>query len=72
MSSYAKFIVANEALTKCWESVSVEQWNSMNASTQAVVCRSEKEAVADILRSDELAFRNLIGARIAALKAQQQ
>lgn len=72
MSSYAKFIAANETLTKCWDNVTVEQYNSMDASTQAATCRTEQEAVASILKSDEVSFRNLIGARIAALKTQQQ
>ena len=70
-SAYERFIAANETLTKCWESVDVAKFQQMNAGTQAVQCRAEREAVADILRSGEVSFRSLLDARISALKAQQ-
>ena len=71
-SAYERFIAANETLTKCWEGVDVKKYQEMNAGTQAVQCRAEGEAVADILRQDQVSFRNLLDARISALKAQTQ
>ena len=71
-SAYERFIAANEALTKCWDGVSVKDYLAMDSKTQAATCCNEQKAVADMLKADQVHFRSLIDARISALKAQTQ
>ena len=71
-STYERFIAANEALTKCWDGVEVKSYLAMDGATQAAQCRKEQQAVADMLKADQVHFRSLIDARITALKAQRQ
>ena len=50
MSTYEKFIAANERLFKCMEEAKVE--SSMSPADQKNVCRAEGEAVAEFLKQD--------------------
>ena len=70
MSSYEKFIAANEALTKCWESVDTAKFQAMSAADQSKTCCAEQEAVASFLKNDSVSFKNLLAARLTALKSQ--
>ena len=70
-SVYERFIAANEALFACMQSVSEADYKEMTPSAQETVCRAEGEAVAEFLRNDSIAFRNLAAERLNFLKAAQ-
>ena len=72
MSTYQRFIQAKEAIFKCMESMTTEQYQSLGASAQETVCRSEGEKVASFLQNDSVHFKALLDESIAAMKAQQQ
>ena len=71
-NSYVTFIQANDALAKCMKAQKVESFQAMSAADQDSVCRSEANAVRDLLSSDSVSFRNLLDQRISALDAAQQ
>lgn len=52
MSTYEKFIAANERLFKCMEEAKLESVQSMSPADQQNVCRAEGEAVAQFLKQD--------------------
>ena len=68
MSTYERFIAANEQLFKCMEAAKLESVQAMSPADQQKVCRAEGEAVAQFLKQDQVSFRNLLDARLAALK----
>ena len=70
-SVYAKFIAANEALFKCMEATSADQYNAMSAADQANVCKSEASEVASYLQNNSVNFRSLLNERIDSLAKQQ-
>ena len=70
-SVYEKFISANHALFACFEAVPNDKFQALSASEQDAVCKSEKEAVAEILKSDQVHFRELIKARLASFDQAQ-
>ena len=71
-NSYVAWIQANDALAKCMGAQKVEAFQAMSAADQEGVCRTEANAVRDLLTNDSVSFRNLLDQRIASLKAAQQ
>ncbi len=59
-NSYASFWQANDALSKCMAAQKPDQYQAMSESEKAGVCRTEAAAVADLLKSDSVSFRNLL------------
>ena len=68
MSSYEKFIAANEKLFQCMEAAKLESVQAMSEADQMKVCRAEGDAVAQFLKADQVSFRSLLDARLSALK----
>ena len=66
MSTYEQFIAANERLFKCMDEA--KDVKGLSAADQAGICREEGNAVAAFLKNDQVNFRSLLDARIAALK----
>ena len=71
-NTYVAWIQANDALAKCMSAQKVESYQAMSAAEQDNVCRSEANAVRDLLNNDSVSFRNLLNQRIDALKVAQQ
>ena len=71
-NSYLAFIQANDALAKCMAAQKADQWQAMSAADQSNVCKAEATTVADMLKNDNISFRNLLAERMEALKAQKQ
>ena len=71
-NSYVSFWQANDALAKCMSAQKPDAVQAMSQSDRAALCRSEADAVASLLKSDSVSFRNLLNERIAAVKSQQQ
>ena len=70
-SVYAKFIAANEALFKCMESVSNDQFQAMSAADQGAVCKAEGDAVATFMSQNSVNFKSLLNEKIDNLSKQQ-
>ena len=71
-NSYVAWIQANDALAKCMGAQKVEAFQAMSPADQEGVCRTEANAVRDLLTNDSVSFRNLLDQRIASLKAAKQ
>ena len=67
MSTYEKFIEANNKLRECFEGVKPKAFESMSPFEQENVCGDEKTAVRDFLSNGSLSFRSLVQERIDIL-----
>lgn len=67
-SAYQRFIAANHALMSCYEAVPAEAFKAMDAKAQDAVCHEEKTVVYNMIKNDEVHFREVIKERIAAFQ----
>ena len=67
-NSYVQWITANDALAKCMSGQNVDAFKAMSAADQNLVCKTEADAVKEILTSNKINFRSLLAERQAALK----
>ena len=70
MSSYEKFIEANNSLKECFEGQSPKKFEGMTPHDQEGVCKDQVSAVRDFLTGDNLTFRKLVQERIDILDKQ--
>ena len=59
-SAYERWVSANDKLIKCFKSVGEERYKSLSTQEQGQLCTAERDAVRQMLSSDELHFRNII------------
>ncbi len=60
MTALPKLIKAVEALTNCYDRVSLESFQKMNESEQLKLCLKEKDEIKEILKSDKLKMSHLL------------
>ncbi len=65
-TSYQQFIEANNNLTKCFESVSFEQYSAYSQAQKDGLCKAERQAVSSFLSGGQIGFANLIKERLEA------
>jgi hypothetical protein len=63
-TTYERFIEANNALSKCYEGISADNWSKFSQSEQAAACKVEREAVSSFLVNNQVTFTNLIKERL--------
>lgn len=63
-TAFERYIEANNALSKCFEAVPLEQYNGLSASQQESLCKAEKQAVLNFLTTNQVGFANLIKERL--------
>jgi hypothetical protein len=71
MSTYERFIVANNKLIECFQALPVESWTQLSASEKHSVCQTERHEVQQILESNSVSMPNLIRERLALAQAHQ-
>ena len=70
MSTYEKYILANNALRECFEDYDPKSYEELTPFEQEQVCKEEKETVAEFLKSGALKFSSLVQERIDILDKQ--
>ncbi len=63
-TAFERYIEANNALSKCFEAVSVDQYNKLSAAQQEGLCKAEKQAVTSFLTTNQVGFANLVKERL--------
>ena len=65
-TSFELYIEANNALAKCFQAVSYDQYKALSAVQQGDLCKAEKKSVTDLLTANKVGFANLVQERLAA------
>lgn len=65
-TAFERYIEANNALTKCYQAVSFDTYKALAAPQQNELCKAERDAVQGFLKSNQVAFANLLQERLAA------
>jgi hypothetical protein len=65
-TAFERYIEANNALAKCYQGTSVDQWKALSASQQEGLCKAERDAVTGFLASNQVTFANIIKERLQA------
>ena len=63
-TAYERYIEANNNLAKCFQAVSVSQYQSFSAQQKNELCAAERDAVRSFLASNQVGFANLIKERL--------
>ena len=67
MSTYEKYIEANDKLMECYANTEPVDYEKMTPFEKEGVCKSERETVAQFISSGSLTFKSLVAERIAFL-----
>ena len=70
-TAYERYIEANNNLAKCYGATSADQWKQLSAAQQEGLCKTERDAVANFLSSNQVSFANIIKERLQAAGAHQ-
>jgi len=65
-TAFERYIEANNTLTKCYEGVSFDTYKALAAPQQAEICKTERDTVQGFLKSNQIAFANIIQERLAS------
>ena len=51
-TAFERYIEANNALAKCYQGTSIDQWKALSAAQQESLCKNERDAVTSFLNSN--------------------
>ena len=63
-TTYERWLEANSRLTKCFDSVSNEQYNALSQNEQNQLCHNERQEVTNFLTTNQITFANLLKERL--------
>ena len=67
-SAFQKFIEANQALLKCYNTIDMDALISSNNFDTPAKCTAERDRVKELLQNNDLSMSNLVRERIAIVK----
>ncbi len=65
-TAFERYIEANNALAKCYQATSLDQWKALSHAQQESLCKAERDNVTSFLNNNQVTFANIIKERLQA------